>query len=159
MRWNPCGARSELSCGLRTGCRGSGTRCPCRSGVTGRQAVCAASQSGQADWRGDTGNASASESTVPFGAGIKPSGPGGAGRGRSSGGNTSDTARRGASDTGPYVSRTPVSASVLHAARSQTSSSDGGSILALLGGGVAVLLIGAFGGTLVRRSRRSIPSA
>jgi hypothetical protein len=108
---------------------------------------------------GDTGNAAASESTAPFGAGIKPSGPGGSGRGRSSGGNTSDTARRGASGTGSYASRTPVPASVLRAARSQTSSSDGGSILTLLGGGVAVLLIGAFGGTLVRRGRRSIPSA
>jgi hypothetical protein len=47
IRWDLRGAHFELHRGLRSGCHGPGTRRPCRSGVTRRQGVCAASQSGQ----------------------------------------------------------------------------------------------------------------
>jgi hypothetical protein len=50
-------------------------------------------------------------------------------------------------------------AAVLRASRSQGSSAGSGSTLALLAGGLAVLVLGAFGGTVLRHSRRPTPSA
>jgi hypothetical protein len=46
---------------------------------------------------------------------------------------------------------------VLRAARSQGSTGNG-SLLALIGGGLAILVIGGFGGTVLRHSRRPTPS-
>jgi hypothetical protein len=48
---------------------------------------------------------------------------------------------------------------VLRAARTQGSSAGSGSWLALVGGGVAILLLGGFGGTVLRHSRRPTPSS
>jgi hypothetical protein len=47
---------------------------------------------------------------------------------------------------------------VQRAVESQDSSG-GGSLAALIGGGVAILVLGAFGGTVLRQSRRPTPSA
>lgn len=106
---------------------------------------------------GGTGHAK-SGSAALFGSGIKPPGSRGSKAARSnSGGSTQRGARPGApaaSDAGG-----PAPVIVLHAARSQASPSGDGSILALVGGGVAILVLGAFGGTLMRRSRRSLPAA
>jgi hypothetical protein len=94
----------------------------------------------------------------PFGAGIKPFGSRRSGLVRSSASNIPNGARLTTSGAS-YDSGIPVPAIVLRAAHLQSSSNGSGSILTLLGGGVAVLILGAFGGTLIRRSRRSLPSA
>jgi hypothetical protein len=93
-----------------------------------------------------------------FGAGIKPPDSAGSARSRSSAGGAPHGARPGASGVISYDRGAPVPAIVLRAARSQGSSNGGGSILALLGGGVAIIVLGAFGGTLMRRGRQSEPS-
>jgi hypothetical protein len=102
---------------------------------------------------GGTGH-TASSSAALFGAGIKPPGAGGSGRARSSAVNTPRGARHGAPSSDPGA---PVPAIVLRAARSQASSNGNGSLLTLLGGGAIILVLGGFGGTLMRRSHR--PSA
>ena len=109
-----------------------------------------------------------SESTL-FGAGIKPPNSGGpphAGRrgghvpgaggsqtgaagGASGGGATGSGATSGASSG----SEPALSAAALRAARAQGPTGDG-SLLALLGGGVVVLVLGGFGGTVLRHNRR-----
>jgi hypothetical protein len=48
---------------------------------------------------------------------------------------------------------------VLRTTRSQGSSAGNGSLLALLGGGLAILLLGGFGGTVLKHSRRPTPSS
>lgn len=98
-------------------------------------------------------------SAALFGAGIKPPGSGGSGQGRSSAGNTPSGARHGTSGASSSEVGTPVPAIVLRAARSQTAANGNGSTLTLLGGGVAILILGAFGGTVMRRSHRSSLSA
>lgn len=107
---------------------------------------------------GDAGNAK-SGSPALFGAGIKSSGPGGSRQAGSDSGGARHGAGPGASGAIPYGSVTPVPAIVLRAARSQSSSNGDGWVLALLGGGAAILVLGVFGGTLMRRGRRSIPSS
>jgi hypothetical protein len=105
------------------------------------------------------GTPTTSSSAALFGAGIKPPGSGGSGRARSAVGNAPHGARQDASGAAPSDPDTPVPAIVLRAASSRASSGGNGSLLTLLGGAVAILVLGAFGGTLMRRSHRSLPSA
>lgn len=107
---------------------------------------------------GGAGQAKAGSSTL-FGAGIKPPGSGGAKKAEADSGEAQRGARTGASGAISRDPAAPVPAVVLRAARSQSSSSGDRSILALLGGGVAIIVVGALGGTLMRRGRRSLPSA
>jgi hypothetical protein len=107
---------------------------------------------------GNAGQAKAGASML-FGAGIKPPGSGGAKQAGADSGEAQREARPGASGATPRDQVAPVPAIVLRAARSQSSSNGDGSILALLGGGVAIIILGALGGTLMRRGRRSLPSA
>jgi hypothetical protein len=89
-----------------------------------------------------------------FGTGIKPPGSGGSQRA----GNARPGARRlvsGKSVAGSTGTAATVPAAVLRAERSQASSSGDGSTLALLGGGVAILVLGGLGGTVLRRGRHS----
>jgi hypothetical protein len=105
-----------------------------------------------------------------FGAGIKPPGSGGSSHG--GGGGTGGSATggheanatghaappaQGASATSPSQAR--LAQAALRAAREQGSSGGNGSILALVGGGVAILVLGGFGGTVLRHSRRPRPTA
>jgi cobalamin biosynthesis Mg chelatase CobN len=106
-----------------------------------------------------------------FGAGIKPpsSGAGGPSAGAPGAtGATTTSARSGARAHAKRGSRsqtasqpTPVAlpAAVLRAARAQGSSAGSGSWLALVGGGVAIVLLGGFGGTVLRHNRRPSPSS
>lgn len=114
------------------------------------------------------GSTPTASSETPFGAGIKPPGSGGTGG--------SGSASHGGSSPGRVASRSsgrsspesrshdPVGTAptlppaVLRAVESQ-GSSGGGSLAALIGGGVAILVLGAFGGTVLRQSRRPTPSA
>jgi hypothetical protein len=96
-----------------------------------------------------------SGSAVLFGAGIKPPGSGGSGPARSSAGGTQHGAHRGAAGASSSDLSTSVPA-IVRASNSRASSGGDGSLLALLGGGVAILVLGGFGGTLMRRSRRSV---
>jgi hypothetical protein len=95
-----------------------------------------------------------------FGAGIKPPGAGGStgANGRrdahpATGGVTST--RRPPTGSG---SQPALASAVLRAERSSGASGGEGSLLALLGGGVAILVLGGFGGTVLRHSRRPTPS-
>ena len=95
-----------------------------------------------------------SSANVPFGAGIKP--PGAGGSSHSSAGAGQATSRSGAAR--PNAANTAgrqatIPAAVLRASSSRAGGDD--SALALLGGGVAILILGAFGGTIMRRSHRS----
>ncbi|MCW3067843.1 MAG: hypothetical protein JWL67_468 [Solirubrobacterales bacterium] len=107
-----------------------------------------------------------------FGAGIKPPGTGG---GHGSGkGATHSPATPGGSVASPGAASAagsgagggagagappPSPQAVLRAAREQGSSGGGGSTIALIGGAVAILVLGAFGGTILRHSRRPRTSA
>lgn len=94
---------------------------------------------------------------APFGAGIHPPGSGG-------------WSHAGSPTDGPHGQRTVSNASSANASGTGTSISPvalraatshaggGGSLLTLLGGAVAILILGAFGGTLMRRGHRSLPS-
>jgi hypothetical protein len=101
-----------------------------------------------------------------FGTGITPpraGGGGGASTPATAPGRSSRAARlrhnsRGAGSAGRAGAAAPLPAAVLRAARSQDSSAGSGSWLALLGGGLAVLMLGGFGGTVLRHSRRPTPS-
>jgi hypothetical protein len=115
------------------------------------------------------GSPSSGSSETTFGAGIKPPGSGGAGGsgaaphgGRSEGRSPSRSSGRGASesrsrDAGGTAATLPPA--VQRAVESQDSSGGGGSLPALIGGGVAILVLGGFGGTVLRQSRRPTPSA
>jgi len=114
----------------------------------------------QARQTGAAPGQASSGSAALFGAGIKPPGSGGSGRGGSgyegsSGGQTARGEPHDATGTASSNPRAPLPAVVLQAARSQSAPSGSGSTLALLGGGVAILILGAFGGTIMRRSHRS----
>jgi hypothetical protein len=111
-----------------------------------------ARQTGAAPGQASTGSAAL------FGTGIKPPGSGRSGGARSSVGNNPHGARRGASGAVSSDVGTPVPAIVLRAASSRASGGDG-SLLTLLGGAVVVLILGAFGGTIMRRNHRSSVSA
>ncbi len=106
------------------------------------------------------GSHASSGSTALFGAGIKPPGSGGSsgsgasGRADARAGGAQPSAHRNTSGPAPSNQGSSVPA-IMRAARSQASSSGSGSLLTLLGGGVAILVLGAFGGTVMRRSRRS----
>jgi hypothetical protein len=127
--------------------------------------------------RGTGGQASSSHTSSPhlFGAGIKPP-SGGTGGGESGGGaQHSSTTRAGRAAGKRGDGKAAVRASgarggataggrgptlpdaVLRASRSQDSSGNG-SLLALIGGGLAILVVGAFGGTVLRHSRRPTPT-
>jgi hypothetical protein len=104
------------------------------------------------------GSSSSNDGAAPlFGAGITPPGGGSGGspptgRGAHPGSHTThNTSTHGGS---PAPAPTPLPAAVLRTARSPNSSVGSGSLLALLGGGLAVLVLGAFGGTVLRHSRR-----
>jgi hypothetical protein len=97
------------------------------------------------------GASTSSGSAAPFGAGIKPPGSGGPGH---AAGGSSHGAHREATGATSSDTVSPVPA-IVRAANSRASSGGDGSLLALLGGGVVILVLGAFGGTLMRRSRRS----
>src|SRR4051794_1394576 len=121
-----------------------------------------------------TGGETSSHSSSPrlFGAGIKPPGGGGntgagsrsstqAGSGAPAGkGNHRHTSgARGVRSTGaPAGGAAPLPDAILRASRSQGSSGNG-SLFALIGGGLAILVVGAFGGTVLRHSRRPTPSS
>jgi hypothetical protein len=113
---------------------------------------------------------SSSHSSSPhlFGAGIKPP-RGGAGGGGSGGGtqpsSTAGAGKGGAERAGGATGGaaaggrgSTVPDAALRASRSRGSSGNG-SLLALIGGGIAILVAGAFGGTVLRHSRRATPSS
>jgi hypothetical protein len=95
----------------------------------------------------------------PFGAGIKPPGSGGS----SPPGAHANGGRPGVphalSGAGGRGTQAAVPVAVLRAASSRASAGGNGSLPALLGGAVAVLVLGGFGGTLMRRNHRSTLSA
>jgi hypothetical protein len=106
---------------------------------------------GQARATGSQGK-SGSSGAVPFGAGIRP--PEDVGNSSAAG----DSRLRRTAVRGTSVQRAsnaePIApAAVLRAASGQGSGGDG-STLALIGGGVAILILGGFGGVLMRRSQR-----
>jgi len=102
-----------------------------------------------------------SEGTL-FGAGIKPPGSGGPSGGsgvaprgaKGAAGSAGVPAAQGA-QAGGSGAQPPLPQAVLRAAREQGSSGVDGSTLALLGGAVAILVLGGFGGTVLRHSRRA----
>jgi hypothetical protein len=116
--------------------------------------------------RTGAGSTPTASSETPFGAGIKPPGSGGGGSGshdgRSPGQRPSRSSGRGHSESRSHdaVGTAPtLPPAVQRAVESQGSSGGGGSLAALIGGGVAILVLGAFGGTVLRQSRRPTPSA
>jgi hypothetical protein len=115
------------------------------------------------------GGSSSGSSETSFGAGIKPPGSGGAGGsgsashdGGSPGRSPSRSSGRGPSESRSHgvVGTAPsLPPAVQRAVESPDSSGGGGSLPALIGGGVAILVLGAFGGTVLRHSRRPTPSS
>jgi hypothetical protein len=98
----------------------------------------------------------------PFGAGIKPPGSGGSsppGAHANGGRPGASHARSGIPGAGGRGTQAAVPVAVLRAASSRVSAGGNGSLPALLGGAVAVLVLGGFGGTLMRRNHRSTLSA
>jgi hypothetical protein len=106
----------------------------------------------------ETGSKANSESTL-FGAGIKPpSSPGSPPRAGAAPGQ-SPSRSGGASSSSQADSQARLADAALRAAREQQSTGGDGSLLALIGGGVAILVLAGFGGTVLRHSRRPTPSA
>jgi hypothetical protein len=107
-----------------------------------------------------SGGASKSEGTL-FGAGIKP--PSSPGSPPAAGADRADRApASGASgqQAGRQTGSPPTLAeAVVRGAREHQSQGGDGSLLALIGGGVAILVLAGFGGTVLRHSRRPTPSA
>jgi len=104
-------------------------------------------------------------SETPFGAGIKPPGSGGSGgangggpaHGSGSGSHGASSARGGDSGQGAAgASGARLPLAVQRAVDAERSGEGGGSLPVLIGGGVAILVLGAFGGTVLRRSRRPL---
>jgi hypothetical protein len=89
-----------------------------------------------------------------FGAGIKPPSSGSPRGGGRSGAHTA----AGGAVIGSG-SQTALAEDVLRAARAHESASGDGSLLALIGGGVAILVLGGFGGTVLRHGRRATSSS
>jgi hypothetical protein len=73
---------------------------------------------------------------------------------RTSSGSRSESRTRGSGTSG-IPAKSIVPAAVLRASSEHGSSGGDGSILALLGGGIAVLVLGGFGGVVMRRSHRA----
>jgi hypothetical protein len=100
-------------------------------------------------------------SETPFGDGIKPPASGGSSK---SGAGSKAVGRGGHGTPSPGAPTTrsgveaAVPAVVLRAERSHSSGGDG-STLALIGGGIAILVLGGFGGTVLRHNRRPTPQA
>lgn len=98
-----------------------------------------------------------SSSTPLFGAGIGPRGPGGSSHSHAGAGRTSAAASASGSGSASRLSLTSVvgreslPASVL--ASSSRASGDSGSLLALLAGGVAIVILGGLGAAMLRRAR------
>jgi hypothetical protein len=104
------------------------------------------------------GSGSSGTSETPFGAGIKPPKSGGSG-GSSARKTGRRHAERGTSgQAGAGGSQPTLPPAVQRAVTSRGSSGGGGSLPALIGGGVAILVLGGFGGTVLRHSRRPTPS-
>ena len=109
---------------------------------------------------GPTGH-EGSSANVPFGAGIKPPGTGGsshsgAGAGQAAG--RSGASRPNTANTANTAGRqATLPAAVLRASSSQAGGDD--STLALVGGAVAILILGGFGGIIMRRSRGPLSSS
>jgi hypothetical protein len=106
-----------------------------------------------------TGTSTAgSAAAAPFGAGIH-SGRGSGGSPSVGGASPKGAIRDGARPAGNSVAsgspgKSTVPAVVLRASAQRSSSGGEGSVLALLGGGIAVLVLGGFGGVVMRRSHR-----
>jgi cytochrome c biogenesis protein CcdA len=111
------------------------------------------------------GKSSSSSSGPLFGAGITP--PRGGGPTASPGAGPRPSTRRAGSRTagsasaagGTSASGPLLPSVVVRTARAQGSSAGSGSLLALIGGGLAILVLGGFGGTVLRHSRRPNPSS
>jgi hypothetical protein len=109
-----------------------------------------------------TGTSASPSSSSPegslFGAGIKPPSSGGsAGAGTGHSGHSARAGRAAAAS--PPAATTgggspPANVLGRLALRSSTGGGVSGSTLALIGGGVAILVLGAFGGTVLRHNRR-----
>lgn len=99
----------------------------------------------------------ASSASAPFGAGIRPPGSGGSSPPgpRANGGRPgARRARSGVPRAGGGGTSVAVPPAVLRASSSRASLGGDGSLPTLLGGGFATLVLGGFGGMLMRRSRR-----
>lgn len=98
-----------------------------------------------------------SSSTPLFGAGIGPRGPGGLSPSHSGAGRTSGAANASGPGSASRLGSTGIAgreslpSSLL--ASSSRASGDSGSLLALLTGGVAIVILGGLGGAIFRRSR------
>jgi hypothetical protein len=117
----------------------------------------------QARQIGGGSSSSGSSTATAFGAGIKP--PASGSSSRSGLGSRYVKAHHRSSRVGARKHTATVSspaatvpAAVLEASSTQASSGGNGSILALLGGGVLILVLGGLGGTVLRRARRSVAS-
>ncbi len=110
-----------------------------------------------------TGAVSSSHERSPeaalFGAGIKPPGSGGSKPPAARGPHPSGSPASGrASGGGLPAGSAALPSVVLRATHAQGSPGGDGSVLALLAGGVAIIVLGGFGGTVLRHSRRPTPS-
>jgi hypothetical protein len=107
------------------------------------------------------GSASGGGSETQFGAGIKPPGSGGPGsRSPGAGAGTPGSRRAGRAPSGPHGAQAASGTlpPLVQQAVDSHSSGGAGSLPVLIGGGVAILVIGGFGGTVLRHSRRPTPS-
>jgi hypothetical protein len=119
----------------------------------------------QARQIGSGSSSSASSTATAFGAGIKPPASGSSSR-SGLGSRDSKARHRGRSSRVGARKHTAtvsspaatVPAAVLEASSTHASSGGSGSILALLGGGVLILVLGGLGGTVLRRARRPVAS-
>jgi hypothetical protein len=105
-------------------------------------------------------NHTASGSAALFGAGIKPPGSGGSPHQGSSLHRIHAGDRSVASGAARAGSPSPTAlpAAVLRSASGKASSGGDDSILVLLAGGVAILVLGGFGGVVMRRGHPRTPS-
>jgi hypothetical protein len=95
---------------------------------------------------------------VPFGAGIHPPGARGSSHLRARANGSHARALHTISKSSPADA--PGTDTVVSPVALRAASSGGDrSLLTLLGGAAAILLLGAFGGTLIRRGRRSLSSS
>jgi hypothetical protein len=101
---------------------------------------------------------SSGASETPFGAGIKPpsSGGGGTAHGSGAASHGASQAPRGSPGQSAGASTAQLPPAVQRAVDGQRAGEGGGSLPVLIGGGVAILVLGAFGGTVLRRSRRPL---
>lgn len=118
----------------------------------------------QARQTGSTSPSQPGSEGALFGAGIKPPGSGGpphmgkrGGHGPGGGGSQTAAGGGGATASTSSGAEAALSAAALRAERAQGPTGDG-SLLALLGGGVVVLVLGGFGGTVLRHNRRPTSS-